>query len=131
VKLTTHQLVQSLRERGSIHPLPNTSSWRSYAQGQHYRLATIKMEAMWKSRLHSDKHRRLVRRLRHYATSRKVAGSIPVEVIGFIKLPNPSSRTMILGSTQPLAEMSTRNLPDGKGRPARKADLTAICELIF
>jgi hypothetical protein len=29
-----------------------------------------------------------------------------------------------------LTEMSTRNLPSGKGRPARKADnLTAICEL--
>jgi hypothetical protein len=26
--------------------------------------------------------------------------------------------------------MSTRNLPAGKGRPARKADLTAICEQI-
>jgi hypothetical protein len=36
---------------------------------------------------------------------------------------------MALGSTQPLTEMSTRNLPGGKGRPARKADnLTAICE---
>jgi hypothetical protein len=28
---------------------------------------------------------------------------------------------MALGSTQPLTEMSTRNLPGGKGRPARKA----------
>jgi hypothetical protein len=38
---------------------------------------------------------------------------------------------MALGSTQPLTEMSTRNLPGGKGRPARKADnLTAICEAI-
>jgi hypothetical protein len=36
---------------------------------------------------------------------------------------------MALGSTQPLKEMSTRNLPGGKGRPARGADnLTAICE---
>jgi hypothetical protein len=36
---------------------------------------------------------------------------------------------MALGSTQPLREMSTRNLPGGKGRAARKADnLTAICE---
>jgi hypothetical protein len=36
---------------------------------------------------------------------------------------------MVLGSTQPLTEMSIRNLPGGKGRPARKADkLTAICE---
>jgi hypothetical protein len=37
---------------------------------------------------------------------------------------------MALGSTQPVTEMSTRNLPGGKGRPERKADLTAICEPI-
>jgi hypothetical protein len=38
---------------------------------------------------------------------------------------------MALGSTQPLTEMSTRNLPGGKGRPASKADnLTAICDPI-
>jgi hypothetical protein len=41
----------------------------------------------------------------------------------FFNLPNPSSRTMALGSTQPLTEMSTRNLPGGgKGRLTRKAD---------
>jgi hypothetical protein len=35
---------------------------------------------------------------------------------------------MILGSTWPLTEMSTRNLPGGKGRSGRKADnFTAIC----
>jgi hypothetical protein len=39
---------------------------------------------------------------------------------------------MALGSTQPLTEMSTRNLTGGKGRPARKADsFTAIYEPIF
>jgi hypothetical protein len=39
---------------------------------------------------------------------------------------------MALGSIQSLTEMSTRDLPGGKGRPARKADnLTAICELIL
>jgi hypothetical protein len=39
---------------------------------------------------------------------------------------------MTLGSNQPLTEMSTRNLPEGKGRPERKADnLTAICEPII
>jgi hypothetical protein len=49
--------------------------------------------------------------------------------LDFFNLPYPSSRTMDLGSTEPLKEMSTRNLPVGKGRPARKADnLTAICE---
>jgi hypothetical protein len=49
----------------------------------------------------------------------------------FSNLPNPSGRTMTLGSTQPLTEMSTRNLKKetgGKGRPAHKADnLAAIC----
>jgi hypothetical protein len=36
---------------------------------------------------------------------------------------------MALGSTQSLAEMGTRNISGGKGRPARKADsFTAICE---
>jgi hypothetical protein len=38
---------------------------------------------------------------------------------------------MALVSTQPLTEMNTRDLPGGKGCPARKAEnLTAICELI-
>jgi hypothetical protein len=38
---------------------------------------------------------------------------------------------MTQGLTQSLTEMSTRNLPGGKGRLARKADnLTAICEPI-
>jgi hypothetical protein len=36
---------------------------------------------------------------------------------------------MTLGLTQPLIEMSTRNFPEDKGRQARKADDTAICEL--
>jgi hypothetical protein len=69
--------------------------------------------------------------LRHYATSRKVTVSIPDEVIGFFNRPNASSRTMALGLTQLLTEMSTRNLLGGKGRPARKAEnFTAICEPI-
>jgi hypothetical protein len=35
-------------------------------------------------------------------------------VIGFFSWPNPSSHTMALGWTQPLTEMSTRNLPEGE-----------------
>jgi len=38
--------------------------------------------------------------MRHCATSRKVAGSIPNAVIGIFHLHNPSARTMALGSTQ-------------------------------
>jgi hypothetical protein len=53
---------------------------------------------------------------------------VPDEV-DISNLPIPSSSTMVLGSTQPLTEMSTRNLPGGTGRPARKADnLASICE---
>jgi len=48
--------------------------------------------------------------LRHCATSRKVAGSIPDGVIRIFHWHNPSGRTMVLGSTQPLTEMSTRNI---------------------
>jgi hypothetical protein len=61
-----------------------------------------------------------------------VAGSIPNELIGFFNLPNPSSRTMALGLTQPLLKTSTRNLRKDKARPALETDnLTAICEPIF
>jgi hypothetical protein len=58
-----------------------------------------------------------------------VMGSIPDEIIGFFNEPNPSSHIMALGSIHPLIEMSTRNLPGGKGQPVRKDDnLTAIYE---
>jgi hypothetical protein len=40
---------------------------------------------------------------------------------------DPSSLIMTKESTQPLTEMSTRNLPGGKGLHACKADITAIC----
>jgi hypothetical protein len=57
------------------------------------------------------------------------SGSIPDEVIGFFNWPNTSSRPMALGSTQPLRELSTRNIPVGKKLPTRKADNpTANCE---
>jgi hypothetical protein len=49
----------------------------------------------------------------------------------YFSLPDPFSRTMALGSTLPLTEMSTRNVTGGKAWLARKADnLTAICEPI-
>jgi hypothetical protein len=67
--------------------------------------------------------------LRYYAIRWNVASSIPDEVIGFFNSPNPSSCTMVLGLTQSVTKMSTRNLPEGKGWPAHKVDnLTATCE---
>jgi len=51
--------------------------------------------------------------LRRCATNRKFAGSIPGGVIGIFHLHNPSDRTIALGSTQPLTEMSTRCISSG------------------
>ena len=48
--------------------------------------------------------------LRHCATSRKVTSSIPGGVIGIFHWHNHSGRTMALGLTKPLTEMSTRNI---------------------
>jgi hypothetical protein len=59
-------------------------------------------------------------------------GRSPVRIPDYVdvfNLPNHSSRTMALGSTQPITEMSTRNLPGCKKRPVLRADnLAAICE---
>ena len=51
--------------------------------------------------------------LRHCATSRKVAGSIPDGVIVIFHWHNPPDLTMALESTQSLTEMSTRNISWG------------------
>jgi hypothetical protein len=48
--------------------------------------------------------------LRHSSTSKKVVGSIPDGIIGLLHWHNPSGRSMILRSTQPVREMSTRNI---------------------
>jgi hypothetical protein len=67
--------------------------------------------------------------LRHYTTSRKVAGSDPNGAIEIFNLRNPSSSIMAMRSTQPPTEMNTKNLPGGRGLPELKADyLTAICD---
>ena len=42
--------------------------------------------------------------------SQQVASSIPDGVIEIFHWHNPSGRTMALGLTQPLTEMSTRNI---------------------
>jgi hypothetical protein len=49
-----------------------------------------------------------------------------LDEVDFFNLPNPSSHTMALGSTQPLTEMSTRNVPGGKMQLAH--NLATICE---
>jgi len=47
------------------------------------------------------------------AKNRKVAGSIPAAVSGIFFDKIPSDRTMALGLTQPLTEMSTRSISWG------------------
>ncbi len=59
--------------------------------------------------------------MRHCATSRKFAGSIPDGVTGH----NPSGRTVALRSTQPLTEMSTRNISWGD-KGGRRVGLTTF-----
>jgi hypothetical protein len=55
---------------------------------------------------------------------------VPDEV-DFFSWPNPSSHTMVLGSTQPITEISTRNFDGGKKWLARRTDnLAATCEPI-
>ena len=65
--------------------------------------------------------------LRHCATRRKVAVSIPDSVTGVFHRHNPSSPTMPLGLTQSLTEMSTRNISfGGGGKYDRCVGLTAV-----
>jgi hypothetical protein len=51
--------------------------------------------------------------LRHCATNRKVAGSISGGITGIFHLYYLSGRTMALGSTELLTEVSTRNISWG------------------
>ena len=56
--------------------------------------------------------------LRHCATSRKIAGSIPFGVTGIIHWHYHSVRPMALRLTQLLTEMSTRNISWGELKDA-------------
>jgi hypothetical protein len=61
----------------------------------------------------------------------EVACSIPNEITAFSHWPNPPSRTMALGSTHPLAEMSTRSFLWLKGgRRVRLTSLPSVRQLL-
>jgi hypothetical protein len=52
-------------------------------------------------------------------------------VTGFFNLPHPSRLTTDLRLSQPLTELSIRNVPEGKERPVCKTENpTANCEPI-
>jgi hypothetical protein len=57
---------------------------------------------------------------------RKVAGSIPDEVIGFFNLPNNSSRNTAMVLTQPLTEIRARDFPEGGWRVRLKTSLPCV-----
>jgi hypothetical protein len=69
------------------------------------------------------------RHMIHYATSRRVAGSISDEFIGFFNWPDSSGRTNGPGVDSASNRNEYKESSGGKGQPARKTDnLTAICE---
>ena len=63
--------------------------------------------------IHVTKGTAVAQWLRCCATNQKDAGSNPDGVSGFFIDVNTSDRTMALGSTQPLTEMSTRSISLG------------------
>jgi hypothetical protein len=73
--------------------------------------------------------------LRYCVTNRNVAGSISDGFSGIFHSHNPSDRTIALGSTQPLTEMSTRNISWGQMRPVLEADnlttILCLCHVIW
>jgi hypothetical protein len=69
--------------------------------------------------------------LRYYATSRKVAGSIPDKITEFFNRYNPSNNNMDQRSTQPLTEMSTRNLTASKGGRRLKLVTTPLSKIDY
>jgi hypothetical protein len=73
--------------------------------------------------------------LRYCATNQKVSGSISGGVMEFFIDINPSDRTMAVGSTQPLTEMSTGSISWGKILPVHKTDnlttILCLCQEIW
>ena len=105
----------------SSRPSPSASFSLSVALHQWSILVTIytsllpegKAEKVWKFSKNALSEIAVAQWLRCCATNQKVAGSIPDGVIGIFHPHNPSDRTMALGSTQPLTEMSTRRISWG------------------
>jgi hypothetical protein len=90
---------------GNVMLLLSTRCHVTYIKFIHLKLITVITElgarCWWRSWL------------RHCVTSRKVAGSIPDGVNEIFHWHNTSGRTVALGLTQPLTEMSTTNISWG------------------
>ena len=98
--MTAHSRLQQLCQRGVLtHDVNNQAGLPpSYCMQD----IPLPLDSMWGTWWRNW--------LRHCATSRKVAGSIPDGVIGIFHWHNPSSRTMALRLTRPPTEISTRNI---------------------
>ena len=91
----------------TLQKLGNFLGWQQGIRGdENHRRCLIKTISTWRSSA-------VAQWLRWCATNRKVAGSIPDDVIGIFHWHIPSDRTMALGSTEPLTEMSTRSISWG------------------
>ena len=128
-----HTIITQCRKRASLHSseilrsvmgscLPTfrnncrsyliTLTWHNKIQYYSYNVVTAfgnKLKLFIKSHFRSlDTRWRSW--LRHFATSRKVACSIPDGVIGIYHWHNPTGLIMTLEYTQPLTETSTQNI---------------------
>jgi hypothetical protein len=63
--------------------------------------------------MYNDGPLMVAQQLKYCATDRKVAGSIPDGITGIFHWHNAPYRTVALGFTQPLTEMSTRSISWG------------------
>jgi hypothetical protein len=106
---------------------PESSSQHGEPGGCIYRVGQIYPQAL--SSLSVALVERLVEALYATRTSQTVQGSNPDQVIVCFQLTYFFQPHMAPWSIQLLTEMSTRDLPGSKGRPARKDDnITAIYE---
>jgi hypothetical protein len=93
-----------------LHTLLNAAldgeEWSGFRPGDFYPPQLLYVERRWVGAA-------VAQWLRYCATNQKVAGSMSDGVMEFFIDINPSDRTMALGSTQPLAEMSTGSISWG------------------
>jgi len=113
------------------HIIPPWSSHKNTVRLLHlgYLLLQFSSFLPWRSsQLFLPKYRYPPTRL-YCATNRKVVGSLPASVIGIFHF----DRTMALGSTQPLTEMSTRSIFWGGkgGRCVRLTTLPPSCAVVM
>jgi hypothetical protein len=97
-----------IETRGLLYWFEQTCNNREYTEGSVWDASTVKHKYSWL--FVGFRGHAVAQWLRHWPTNRNVAGSIPDGVNWIFHPHNTSGRTMALGSTQPLTEISTRNI---------------------